>query len=883
MSRTVARLEDGGRLEAVRLGVRFSEAASPERSDEGVIGPISFVEGLLVPGLQRFGPFELTASLDAGGEVASYDILVRNLAEAPLHLESVVLGFRWTEIDTSSPRFLRHGWQSWSFTGGRSLDAAGEPEFPSGPWLRGIHHGVGAPPPDRAGWHESDLVSVVAGSSSPAACLAGVIEGGVGTGLVYLKRDDRGVRVEVEVRFEVPIAAGESRSVERVRVALGADPNRLLEDYAGELGAAAGARTGSPFQAGWCSWYQFFHGVTEEDLLRNLESLAACRDEIPIDVVQLDDGYQRAIGDWLETNPRFPRGIAPLAAAIRDAGFRPGIWTAPFCVTVESRVHEGHGDWLLRSGAGLHRGFHHPEWSEQGWVHVLDTSREEVCAHLSRTFAALVGMGFSYLKLDFLYAVAMQADAHDPRVTRAERLRRGLDAIRAGAGPDAFLLGCGCPLGAAVGAVDGMRIGPDVAPAWAPDPAVAIPGLGSTLPAVRNAVRNVLSRAWMHRRLWLNDPDCLMVRTRETDLSQEEVTSLAASIAATGGMVIFSDAVSLLSPPERTLVRDTIALAREVDAGGALGTARPIALLEDEFASGVAGHTASGAVVALLNTSDASRELGLDLAAIGLPPTGVPPVALLGAPEPPPRGDLARPHFDLGAHQSALLRVHRNPAMAVFCDYDGTFALQDVGATLARRYAGERRDALWERLRSGEFNAWSYNMELLDGLQLSEEKLDAFLRTVEPDPGAHRLVAWCEEHAIPFRILSDGFDRNLDRLQELHGVRFAYDANRLWYENGAWRIAPGHPNPECSCGTGTCKQTRIREFRSIHHAAVVVHVGNGRVSDLCAAQAADVVFAKDTLAEELDRQGVAYEPFETLHDVVEGLERLLARVARQVG
>ena len=94
MSRTVARLEDGGRLEAVRLGVRFSEAAFPERSDEGVIGPISFVEGPLIPGVQRLGPFQLTISLDAAGDVASYDLLVRNLAGVPLHLESVVLGFR---------------------------------------------------------------------------------------------------------------------------------------------------------------------------------------------------------------------------------------------------------------------------------------------------------------------------------------------------------------------------------------------------------------------------------------------------------------------------------------------------------------------------------------------------------------------------------------------------------------------------------------------------------------------------------------------------------------------------------------------------------------------------------------------------------------------
>ena len=55
-----------------------------------------------------------------------------------------------------------------------------------------------------------------------------------------------------------------------------------------------------------------------------------------------------------------------------------------------------------------------------------------------------------------------------------------------------------------------------------------------------------------------------------------------------------------------------------------------------------------------------------------------------------------------------------------------------------------------------------------------------------------------------------------------------------------------------------------------------MHIGNGRVSDLCGALAADVAFAKDSLAVELDGRGAAYEPFETLCDVIPHLERLLA-------
>jgi 2,3-diketo-5-methylthio-1-phosphopentane phosphatase len=214
--------------------------------------------------------------------------------------------------------------------------------------------------------------------------------------------------------------------------------------------------------------------------------------------------------------------------------------------------------------------------------------------------------------------------------------------------------------------------------------------------------------------------------------------------------------------------------------------------------------------------------------------------------------------------------------LAVFCDFDGTFSVQDVGATLAQRHAGERRPAMWARYERGEITAWQYNMAILDGLALPRPALEAFLETVELDPGARDLLAWCKSHGVPFRVLSDGFDLNLDRLQEIHSIRFAYDANHLRYEDDAWRIDAGFPNSACGCGTGTCKRGRIEAFRREHPGAKLAHIGNGRVSDLCGALAADVAFAKDSLAEELTRRSTAYESFDTLRDVIPPLERLLA-------
>ena len=869
--RVVAHHEAAGRLETVRLGVRYADAERPERSDDGSVPSLVFAEGRVRAGAERLGPFELRLAVDAEGEAASFDVQVRNAGERAAYLESVVLGFRWLAPPASGMRFLRHGWQSWSFTGSRELDEAGEPPFPSGAWLRGFHHGVGAPATDRRGWHESDGVSVAGPAQGGAACLAGVMEEGRGTGLVYLKREGDAVRVELEVRFEVPLAPGAELAAERMRVALGDDAARLLESFAEEHGRRAGARIGGRFQAGWCSWYHFFHEVSEQAMLRNLDALAAARSEIPIDLVQLDDGYQRAVGDWLETNAKFPRGLGPLAAAIRAAGFRAGLWTAPFCVVPESRLFAAHRDWLLRRGADLHRGLPHPEWAKEGWVYVLDPSREDVREHLRATHREIGALGFSYQKLDFLYTAAMQADAADPSRTRAERLRLGLEAIRAGAGDEAFLLGCGCPLGAAIGVVDGMRIGPDVAPWWFPEP-IPVPGIEATLPSTRSALRSIYARAFMHRRYWLNDPDCLMARSRDTKLAPEEVGSLAAAIGVTGGMLLFSDDFGALSPADRARVRETIALAREVDDAGSHGTARPLGLLASEIPDGARSDTAAGAVVALLNAGEAPRRVSVPVAALGAFDGELPAPDVTGAKAFLEGGVLAA---ELAPHATALARLRSMPALAVFCDFDGTFAQQDVGSTLARTHLAERRAELWERYERGEIRAWEYNELLLGGFRLPEAELDAFLRSVELDRGAAGLVAWCESRGVPFRVLSDGFDRNLDRIQELRGLRFAYDANRLWYEDGAWRIAPGHPDPSCPCGTGTCKRGRIAAFRAAHPAALVVHVGDGRVSDLCGALAADRVFAKHTLADELAERGVAFEPFQDLRDVVAGLERLL--------
>jgi alpha-galactosidase len=256
--------------------------------------------------------------------------------------------------------------------------------------------------------------------------------------------------------------------------------------------------------------------------------------------------------------------MAALASAITATGRDAGIWIAPFIVDPDSDVARAHPEWALVDDAGEPvTALWHPKWNRRHAQLALDCTRPDVQTHLEELARTLRhDWGYRVLKLDFCFAAALPGRRHDAALTRAQALRAGLDAIRRGAGDDAVLIGCGLPLGPAVGVVDGMRIGTDVAPTWGGRIgrwATSDQGGWST----RIAMRNTVTRAFFHGHLWANDPDCVMVRTDRSRLTGAEVRFLVAAVALTDGMIVSSDRLDLV-PPERL---DLLRLAHEL-AGG---------------------------------------------------------------------------------------------------------------------------------------------------------------------------------------------------------------------------------------------------------------------------------------------------------------------------
>jgi alpha-galactosidase len=421
-------------------------------------------------------------------------------------------------------RMFCHGYQSWSESSWRTVGVDEDPSRAPGALAAMIDAHSGTPTPAAPGELRSHLVTRF--DDEP------VVHAGPGL-LRYVEGELRGATASFD----------------------------SLEHWA----RAQPGRVGSPFQVGWCSWYQFFDRVTEDDIRRNL----ALSDRWPFDVFQIDDGFQRAIGDWLGTNEKFPSPLERLANDIAAAGRRPGLWLAPFLVAPASDLATSHPQWRVRDERGdLVVGMVNEHWG--GAVHVLDTTNPEVLDHLEGLTRELVSAGFTYLKLDFTYAAGMAGVHADPGASATERVRAGFEAVRRGAGDETFLLGCGAPLGPAIGLVDGMRIGPDVAPWWElPADRWSPPGYEATMPSTANALRAVRARQFMHRRLWLNDPDCVMLRTTDTQLSEREVRQWAMAVGESGGMVLVSDDLALLGPDAHVLLDEVIDRGREADARAA--------------------------------------------------------------------------------------------------------------------------------------------------------------------------------------------------------------------------------------------------------------------------------------------------------------------------
>ena len=496
-------------------------------------------------------------------------------------VESETLAIRLPERPV---RFYRHGWQSWSLAAWTDTDALLPVSRPY--LLLPMQHDPAHAA--RLGHHGSWVGAVELGSGEI------VLLGSLG--------------LEARVSLDGNELVGNYESGSGPWLIARGHEKAVFSNYAAKLGQLLVVRPERPVPAVWCSWYGLYTAIDEKLLGRVVRQLAG----LPFDVIQVDDGWQSATGDW-EVNGKFPSGMQALADAIRSTGRKAGLWLAPLIAVRTSRLFEEHRDWFLRDETGrlVPAGFN---WGQR--LYALDTSQPAVLEWLAALMRRVRGWGYDYIKLDFLYGGALpgvrrsfhttpsslreappERSAGGPQMPggsstsqnaqadiwgrwrsrwgsdagpewggRESAYRQGLQALRDGMGDDAYLVGCGAPILPSLGLCDALRIGPDVAGHWESQ-RDAVLLHNPAAPGTRNAIRTVLHRLWL-KPLVQPDPDVVYFRSVDCDLTDEQ-KHLLQSLALICGFKATSDLPGWLADSERLQLRRFLEASPRVEQSGA--------------------------------------------------------------------------------------------------------------------------------------------------------------------------------------------------------------------------------------------------------------------------------------------------------------------------
>ncbi len=339
---------------------------------------------------------------------------------------------------------------------------------------------------------------------------------------------------------------GQSWQMEDFIFLNGNNRSELFEQLAAVISKNHPSIKSNTIPTGWCSWYCYGPDITQAIMQDNLDQFSK---KMPsLKYIQLDDGYEPFVGDWLDKNPAYG-DLQRSLQSIRDKGFEPAIWVAPFVAEKKSRVLREHPDWFIKDTDGS------PLVSSKigfgGWRHgpwyALDGTNPQVQEYLQKMFEYMrKNWGVNYFKLDANYWVAIHGGIHyDKNATRIEAYRRGMEAVLKGCDKNTVVLGCNAPIWPSIGLVTAMRTSNDINRDWA---------------TIKSTAFENLNRGWQNGKLWNSDSDCVLLAAdrgsdAEKSITPNEWMFHATAIHAVGGLMLSGDKAANLGEHELSMLK----------------------------------------------------------------------------------------------------------------------------------------------------------------------------------------------------------------------------------------------------------------------------------------------------------------------------------------
>ncbi|HAH07085.1 MAG TPA: hypothetical protein DCM05_11300 [Elusimicrobia bacterium] len=195
---------------------------------------------------------------------------------------------------------------------------------------------------------------------------------------------------------------------------------------------------------------------------------------------------------------------------------------------------------------------------------------------------------------------------------------------------------------------------------------------------------------------------------------------------------------------------------------------------------------------------------------------------------------------------------------AVLLDFDGTLTVSDLSDALLLEFGGLSEKEVLSSYHPGvSTERWMREKFRLVRGPLKDLR-DFILKRAKPRPGAVGFLRWCLETGIPVEVVSGGIDLYLDPLLRRWGFpglkRFRAKATRA---TAGLRLDYRYLR-----GATLAEFKRSRVLHHRRRGRRVLFAGDG-TSDLPAAQAADLAFARGHLLRRCRSRGVPARPLDT--------------------
>jgi hypothetical protein len=296
----------------------------------------------------------------------------------------------------------------------------------------------------------------------------------------------------------------------------------MAQKIAKEMNVRPAKRT--PYH--WCSWYIKQREFSYEDLSKFLEGTSSQNPKPYFQTVQIDDGYSKYYGDWLDFRTElWPGGIKPAYDLIKQKGYAAGIWIGPFMVGKESRLFAKHPEWCLKKADGNYI-------EEFGGKNViLDTTHPEAFSYIRSVFRYMKQAGCTFYKTDFMdwgLQDSVNVKRHTTGKTSVQNYREVLKMIREEIGDESYWLACISPFPPFLGFADGIRVANDTSENW---------GNGG----LNNVYSQMQSLHYGNNILFQNDPDVMYLNNKIFNYTDSEIRSFAYFCGIIGGSVNTSE------------------------------------------------------------------------------------------------------------------------------------------------------------------------------------------------------------------------------------------------------------------------------------------------------------------------------------------------------